>query len=503
MSMQTFFNKFFRLWIPTNLITDELAGIYGSHVLANMQKIIQYYDIYEKGTEFPPPSDSDFVPADLHYKLIKMLIDKEARFLFAKPPEYFVRPTDPNEASVQACNAYQSYINNIIKANGLGGKMVKAAKDCLIGGRIAIFIDFNHVSGIKISLVPALEFVYEVDEYGDMNKIIAFFALNDETEKGKQRLQRKKYWLENGKCHVSEGIYDGGGNLVETLIDDLVTEFEYIPAVVILNNALLGDTEGKSDMEGIVDYEEYYNRLSNLDIDSERQGMNPIRYVMDVSPKSTEKSKSTGKSKLTVAAGSLWDLKSDTTVNDNANGKVGVLENNMSYSAPLSTTLSRIRNSMFEQLAVPSVTPEDLKGIVTSGKTLKAIYWDLIVRCDEKMLDWRPALEFMVKCIIDGAKLYPEIAKRYIVDPLQEVDYIITVDNQYPLPEDEAEEKEIDMSEVGAKVRSLKSYMKKWHNMTDDEADKEIQQIAYERQILEDSYMPEMSLGNGATQAKQ
>lgn len=495
MSVQTFFNKFLRLWVPTNLITEELAGIYGSYVLANLQKINHYYDIYENGADFTTATDSDYTPADLHYKIIKMLIDKEARFLFAKPPEYFIKPTDQNETTIKACNAYQSYINNVVKANGLGGKMVKAAKDCLIGGRIAIFIDFNTKGGIKILLVPAPEFVYEVDEYGDMSKIITFFLLNDEKEKGKQRLQRKKYWLENGKCHVSEGIYDGGGNIVKTLIDDLTTNFEYIPAVVILNNALLGDTNGKSDIEGIVDYEEYYNKLSNLGIDSERQGMNPIRYVMDVEPRSTKKEN------LSLAAGAFWDLKSDpNAVSEGTKGNVGILEPNMSAANSLSALLDRIRIAMYEQLAVPSVTPSDLKGIVSSGKTLKAIYWDLIVRCDEKMLDWRPALEFMVKCIIDGAKYYPEIAKQYIVDPLQEVDYIITVDNQYPLPEDEAEEKEIDMSEVNAKVRSLKSYMIKWHNMTDEEANKEIQQIAYERQILEDSYMPEMSLGSGTTQ---
>ena len=492
MSAQEFFYNMFKPWIPSNLITDELAGIYGSRVLANMGKIIGYYDIYENGTDFTAVSDSDYQPAELHYRQIRMLIDKEARFLFAKPPEYFIRPVEPSESTLKACSAYQAYINNVIKENGLGGKMVKAAKDCLIGGRIAIFLNFNEGSGIKISLVPALEFVYETDEFGDMNKIIAFFSLNDETDKSKQRIQRKKYWLETGKCHISSGIYDGGGKLVETVIEDFDTGFDYIPAAVILNNALLGEENGRSEIEGLADYEEYYNRLSNLDIDSERQGMNPIRYAMDVEPRSTEK--------LSLAAGAFWDLKSDNVTIENARGSVGILEPSMNYSSTLSTTLERIRDAMYEQVAVPAVNLKDLQGVVTSGKGLKGIYWDLIVRCDEKMLDWRPALEFMVKCIIDGAKIYPKVAARYITEPLKEADYIITVDNQYPLPEDEAEEKATDMSEVGAKVRSIKSYMKKWQNMTDDEADKEIQQIALERQLLEDCYLPEMPAGGGNMQ---
>ena len=35
---------------------------------------------------------------------------------------------------------------------------------------------------------------------------------------------------------------------------------------------------------------------------------------------------------------------------------------------------------------------------------------------------------------------------------------------------------------------SKKSYMRKWRNLTDEEADQELQQIAMERELLEDSF---------------
>ena len=153
---------------------------------------------------------------------------------------------------------------------------------------------------------------------------------------------------------------------------------------------------------------------------------------------------------------------------------------------------------MYEQTAVPNVSPEALKGVVSSGKTLKAIYWDLIVRCDEKMLVWRPALQFMAQCIIEGVRLYPAVAKTYIDDPLPDATYEIRVDNQYSLPEDEAEEKQIDLSEVNAQTMSKKAYMKKWRNLTDEEADEELQQIARERELLESSYFnPEGTMTQG------
>ncbi|MBO7289554.1 MAG: hypothetical protein J6V03_06130, partial [Clostridia bacterium] len=46
--------------------------------------------------------------------------------------------------------------------------------------------------------------------------------------------------------------------------------------------------------------------------------------------------------------------------------------------------------------------------------------------------------------------------------------------------------KNADLSEVDSQVMSKKAYMKKWRGLTDAEADEELKQIAYERQILED-----------------
>ena len=105
------------------------------------------------------------------------------------------------------------------------------------------------------------------------------------------------------------------------------------------------------------------------------------------------------------------------------------------------------------------------------------------------MLAWRPALEFLAECIIEGVRLYPKAGQFYIDEPLPDTPYEIRVDNQYSLPEDEAEEKQIDLAEVTAQTMSKKTYMKKWRGLTDDEADEELKQIALERELLEDSFL--------------
>lgn len=473
--------------IPPSIIKTELTGLYGANVLRDMYEVMQLYKVYESGADYVRDNNMDYTPADLRYKTTRALVDKEARFLFSKSPEFWVDVDlgdnkESREQAKEAATVYQELVDNVLQSNKFRAAVLKAAKDCFISKRVALMFNINEDNGIQISFLPSLEFVYDVDPNNAhiLTKIVVFYGLNDEKSKADQRIYKKKYWMDNGSCWYSEEIYDGMGSLVETVQGETKTRFSFIPAWVIVNDGLTGDLIGTSEIEQLMDYEAWYSRLAAADMDAERKGMNPIRYTVDASPESTKG--------LSISAGAFWDLSTDQNQAQERTAQVGVLDSPMSYTTALSTTLDRIKNTMYEQCAVPNVSPEALKGVVSSGKTLKAIYWDLIVRCEEKMLEWRPALEFLGKCIIEGCRLYPGAASQYIDEALPTVDYTIRVDNQYPLPEDEQEEKQTDLAEVNAQTMSKKAYMKKWRNLTDDEADEELRQIAAERQILEDSY---------------
>ncbi len=473
--------------VPRSLITNELEGLYGANVLEDMADIIKLYDIYENGASFIAEAAGDSTPADLRYKVAKSLLDKEARFLFSKSPEFFVdtpigETPEETKRNKDASNAYKLLIDRVLKKNQFPTAIMRACKDCFIGKRVALMFNINEESGIQVSFLPSLEFVYDVDpnNANQLTKIVAFYNLDTNKSKYDQRIYKKKFWMENGFAHYSEAIYDGTGAVVETVQENMKTKFPFIPAWVIVNDGLTGDLIGASEIEDLQDYESWYSKLSSADMDAERKGMNPIRYTVDASPEST--------GDLSIAAGAYWDLATDQNQAQDRAAQVGVLDSPMTYSSALSTTLNRVKGMMYEQTAVPNVSPEALQGVVTSGKTLKAIYWDLIVRCDEKMLVWRPALQFLAECIIEGVRLYPKAGRFYLEEALPAAAYSIRVDNQYSLPEDEAEEKQIDLAEVTAQTMSKKSYMKKWRGMTDKEADEELKQIARERELLEDSY---------------
>lgn len=473
--------------VPNSLITAELEGLYGSNVLHDLQEIIDLYDVYEHGAEYKIESSTDYVAANIRIKKVKSLLNKEVRFLFSKAPDFFVDTPmgdnkEENKRNKEASSVYKQLIDTVLERNSFSLALLKAAKDCFIGKRVCLMFNINEDTGMQVSFLPSLEFVYDVDpnDANKITKVVAFFNLNTAKAKQDQRVYKKKYWMANGVAHYHEAVYDGTGVVVETIAEDMATRFPFIPAWVIVNDGLTGDLFGTSEVEDLAEYESWYSKMSAADLDAERKGMNPIRYAIDASPESTKG--------LSIAAGAFWDLSSDQNQAQDRAAQVGVLDSPMSYSSALSVTLDRIKNDMHDQIAVPNVSPEAMKGVVSSGKTLKAIYWDLIVRCDEKMLAWRPALQFLGRCIIEGARLYPKAVTQYMEDSLPEVPYEIRVDNQYSLPEDEAEEKTIDLAEVAAQTMSRRRYMKKWHQLTDDEADEELQQIAKERELLEDSY---------------
>ena len=480
--------------IPYSLLSEELSGLYGNSVLREMSDLIGFYRGYENGVPFINESTEDgYTASDLSFKQARNLINRQARFMFAVPPDFKVSiPYDRKVLSQKRAveknqSILQTLVDNVMKENQIGKKLVNAAKDCFIAKRVAYVVNFDEKKErITISFVPSLGFVYETEEdnLDVLSKLVIFYSTNEETEKTNQRIYKKKYYMDSGVCKIVEGVYDGLGNLV---LDEkkITTKFPYILGGVILNDGLTGDLSGVSEMEQLEEFEAGYNKIANSDIDAERKNMNPVAYAIDIDPETTKG--------LSRNPGAFWDLSSDQNTDEGSSsgGKIGILESGMNYSVPLGSTLDRIRASAFETAEVPDVSAKALQGVVSSGKTLKTIYWTLMVRCQEKFLSWEPALEHIVNIIIDGAYLYKTAASRYLKgQTLPAIDnYEVVVLNNYPIQDDQTEEKTSDLDEVTAGVRSRKSYMQKWNGLSDDEVEEELQQIVKERQLNESSFL--------------
>lgn len=470
--------------IPYFLFDEEMGEDIKNEYLSEVNEIKKFYKNYNKGVKFVPEgSNGDYVPSKLRYRKSAMIMNKEARFLFSNPPTFIINANDVEDEFKEQNTILQNFLNKVLEKNNFNGNILKALKDCLIGKRIAIVLNFNEKNGITITFLKSLEFIYEVSDRGsnEMTKFVTFYNMVNTKTLREQRWFKKVYTKEEDGVYVEEKIYSGTGDLIKNVTPKKKIKFDYIPAIVILNDGLIGDLDGVSELESLLNYEKVYSKLSNADIDAERKGMNPTRYTIDASQESTKK--------LSISPGSYWDIQSDDEKSEEKVAKVGIIEPAMSYSPALKTTLDRIENEMFAELDVPNINSEQLAGVITSGKTIEALYWGLTVRCDEKMLAWGYGLKFIAYAIIEGGILYPQCIKKYTEEKsLPNIPLTIVVENNYPLPEDVQEEKTMDITEVEAKIMSRKSYLKKWRGISDKKANAELEQIRLEQEMLESSY---------------
>ena len=452
--------------------------------LVELISIYRNYRIYEIGQKFNSEgTGGDYKAAHLRYKLAASLINKEARFLFAEEPAISIEHKGDTQQVTEDVKANLTVLNDLVytvlEKSKFGKILIQAARDCFIGKRVAGIVNFNPKSGITVSFLPSTNFVYRTKSTDQevIDKFVSFSIINDTTNLSGRRIYKKKFELidegDKDVVYFEEGIYDGLGNLIEEINEYQPTLLSKIPVAIFINDGLLGETKGVSEIQNLKYYEQWYSKLSNSDKDSLRKNMNPIRYSVDIDASTTKG--------LSTAPGSFWDLTSDQNL-ENGHPGVGLLESNMSYTVALGNTLSRIKSMMYEEIDMPNIA--EVQATITSGKALKAIYWPLIVRSKEKFKMWGPEIKSLAEIIIEGALVYPGCAKVHISDPITPVNYEIHVEPRFPLPEDETEEKQNDLSEVSEQTMSRKSYMKKWRKLTDQEADDELAQIAAEASML-------------------
>lgn len=445
-------------------------------------KILKYYEAYEKGATFyTEGSGGKYTPSDISYKTSKTLIDKQSRFMFSQMPDVNITGTVEESAKDETIEAYRKVINKVFEANNIGPKILKASKDCFIGKRVACLVDMSDRTGIAIHFYASNEFYYETDySTGEIKRFISFENVSGTRVYGNRLFVVNRYSIENNKVYVSSVLYNGNGETIEEYVSKHETDLKHIPVVIITNEGLTKDRKGVSDMDDSIEYEKGYSRLANADIDAGRKGMNPIKYLVDMNKETTKD--------LPYGPGALWDLERDLTL-DNSSPMIGQISPAMNHTEAVSASLNRLRAAMYESMDVPDISKEGLLSGITSFKALKALYYPLIIRCNEKLMVWKPALEKIVRNVIELSCLNEAVTKElYFVSSFKQIEYNVEIVENYALLDDEVEEKQSDMEEISVKARSRYSYLKKWRGgelKTEEAIEEELLRIAEEENMMD------------------
>ena len=444
-------------------VISELNGIFAQNVLSELTEILRLYSYYDgDGQVWYSNEELDYTPTKVVTNFIKKIIKKEARFMFSRTPEITIQCNDAPDKALQI----QKYIKQVLDKNQFAKKLTMAGRDCFIGKRVALKI-WCGTKDIELMFRPSFEFVYdtEFDEADNMKKIVFFYGLNDEKDKKDQRFWKQKFEMFDGRCHITEAIYDGYGNTKETIHDFEDTGLDFIPAYIIVNDGLTGDLKGESDVAELISNQNRYNRLKSDDSDALSFHMFPVTVAKNASGSCLDN--------MRISPNAIIDLQTDQASDGEA--EIEKLESSFSYHEAFQSSINRVKTDMYDLSDVPYVTTEQLTGVITSGKAMKALYWELMCKCEERWCTWDSAIKWLIKAIL-------KINDIYGYCNLPKIDYTVKIEHLYPIMEDEEAERQIDLSEVEKNVRSRRSYIEKWN--ISDCGDTELHEISKEMDLL-------------------
>lgn len=459
-------------------VCRELGQDYGQYLLRDQADTIRLYDFYEgRGQDWDIAAGLDYKPNKTLVNHTKKLIHKVAGFMFGRAPEITLTPAGDDEHNAARVAELEQHLREVLEGNGWKKRLLKAGRDCAIGKRVALKIGLGAEGALRIRFRPSVEFFHDVtcDDDEKLSRIIFAYGMNDAKEPDAQRIWVQSYRMEGGKCLWSEGIYNGYGTLMEDRGQEQDSGLAGLPAYVILNDGTTSDVLGESDVCKLRALQTDYNHLMSDDQDALKFNMFPQTVFTDAAEDCMKSVK--------ISPGAMVDLQTDSSKVD-AQAKVDKLESKFAYNDRFQNALDTVLKDMYALMCCPQVTVEYLKAAGISGKAMKALYWDLTCLCEERWAEWDTALEWMVREIVRQEKLYK-------LGDWTGCKFTIHIEHLYPIADDEDEERQLDMQEVGMQVRSRASYLDKWQPSAD--AEEELERIAKEKQLLEESYMADAS----------
>ena len=98
---------------PYFILRNEIETGYNLYT-QELLEIKQNYISYKEGAQFyTEGSGGDYVPSQIHFKIAKTLIDKEARFMFSQTPDIFIQAL--NEGDKKQTEQYQRLVDKVLR----------------------------------------------------------------------------------------------------------------------------------------------------------------------------------------------------------------------------------------------------------------------------------------------------------------------------------------------------------------------------------------------------
>lgn len=402
----------FNILTPENLnelIYSPFSQAIGESEHQRLQKQYRnylYYDGYQhkgasdelvKAEDVPRPAGLDYDPTRYVSNYARLLVKKKANWQMngEQGIDVPIKRIDPSDDIYKAdykpsveqqreydrAEALEAIITQLRRENNAKARLIQAARDRLIAGRVAVKILFNPNTGkLKWAWHSDTETfpVFSEDDFGEL--LAVSFITERKDDGGKLIYRKQTFEMIDGECYLSEGEYDEALELVRTITPQATMGLTFIPVVLIPIEDLAGEPALSKEFDDIMALSAILNQMNEDAIDSLKFEMFGVMALINAAPGTTEK--------MEIAAGAL------VAINGNGDNTPDLkkVEGGFRWNQAFDSQYNRVKSAMHELTAIPQSNLADLNFGGMNNDAMHIVFHDIIQDTEEHWLSWGPRL---------------------------------------------------------------------------------------------------------------
>jgi hypothetical protein len=454
----------------------------GKEAFDRIHRQLRYYDYYDgkqhihpdtgalvHGRDLPRPPGLAYDPTRYATNYFKAFITRKARWQMGgehgvsakakqldpvdktNEPDYV--PSPAQKAENERAQLLEKMIYTLWKDNRMREKLLEAARDRMIAGRVGIKIVFNPRSG-KLQWVfrPDTEIipVYSDDDHEEM--IAVHFVTYEEQDGTEPDYVRKQtFELEDMRCYVSEATYDQDSNLVEVIQEKTYLGIDFLPVVLVPLTDIVGRDVTHGEVDDLIEMTDIINKLNEDAIDSLKFDMFPITAFINVPPGTSDE--------VDIAPGAMVEI-SGSGIQGTASPDIKKVESTFTYKEALEAQFVRVKSAMHEITNLPNIVPQELNFGGLNADALHVMFHSIIQDTEEHWIVWNARLQELHEKSLRYLQVIDAkgIKHKYDSDALRKIgdDYEHEMNFVLPLPDNRADLVKLLVEEVASGFESTK-----------------------------------------------
>lgn len=476
----------------------------GQSAVDRIHRQLTYYDYYDgkqhthpqtgalvHGRDLPRPPGLAYDPTRYATNYFKAFITRKARWQMGgehgitarakqideseltNSPDYV--PTTAQKTETERAQLLEKTIYTLWKDNRMREKLLEAARDRMIAGRVGIKIVFNPRSG-KMQWVfrPDTEIIpiYSDDDYEEMIAV-HFVTYEAQSNNEPDRIRKQTYELENMRCYVSEATYGQDMKVVEVIQEKTYMGIDFLPVVLVPLTDIVGREVTHTEVDDLIEMADIINKLNEDAIDSLKFDMFPITAFINVPPGTSDE--------VDVAPGSMIEI-AGSGIQGTASPDIKKVESTFTYKDALEAQFVRVKSAMHEIMNLPNIIPQELNFGGLNADALHVMFHSIIQDTEEHWIVWNSRLQDLHEKTLRYLQTLDAkgVPHKYDSGALTKIgdDYEHEMRFVLPLPDNRADLVKLLAEEVASGFESTKGAIER---LGVEDVDGKIQQIEAEK----------------------